>query len=193
MRPSGENDMKSSVWAAVVAIVFGSAVMSGQQPVNLQPKTPTETIQSMIDGIESDLTGVAKEMPADKYEFAPTQGEFRGVRNFARQIKHAASIHYLVAASILGEPTTADMSEERGPDSVRTKDEVLKYLAESFAYLRRAAATVNETNAFTPIKGVFGSAPATRIGVIVIAVTHTSNHYGQVVEYLRMNGLVPPQ
>jgi hypothetical protein len=70
---------------------------------------------------------------------------------------------------------------------------VLKYLNESFLYLKRAAATVDEKNLFTPITGVFGSAPDTRIGVIVSAISHSNNHYGQVVEYLRMNGLVPPR
>jgi hypothetical protein len=59
--------------------------------------------------------------------------------------------------------------------------------------LKKAAATVDDKNAFTPIKGVFGSAPDTRLGLIVVAVSHSSNHYGQVVEYLRMNGLVPPR
>jgi uncharacterized damage-inducible protein DinB len=146
----------------------------------------------MITGIEKSLTGVAREMPEDKYEFSPTQGEFRGVRNFAKQIKHAAAVNYLIAASLLGDPVTADMSDERGPDAAKTKAEVLKYLEDSFAYLKKAAATVDDKNAFTPIKGVFGSTPATRIGLIVTAVSHSSNHYGQVVEYLRMNGHVPP-
>lgn len=166
---------------------------NAQSNTTSQPRTATQAIQDMIAGVEKRLIGVAQEMPADKYEFAPTQGAFRGVRNFARQIKHAAAIHYLVAASLLGEPITADMSDERGPDSVKTKAEVLKYLDDSFSYLKRAAATIDEQNAFTPIKGVFGSAPATRIGLIVVAVSHSNNHYGQVVEYLRMNGLVPPR
>jgi hypothetical protein len=96
----------------------------------------------MITGVEKMITGVATEMPEDKYTFVPTDGAFRGVRNFAAQIKHAAAVHYLVAATILGEPVTADMSDERGPDSVRTKADVLKYLADSFAYLKKAAATV---------------------------------------------------
>ena len=159
----------------------------------VQRRTAAQVIQDIITAIEKPLTGVAQEMPEDKYEFAPTEGAFRNVRNFARQIKHAAAVHYLVAASILEEPITADMSDERGPDSVRTKADVLKYLVDSFAYLKRAAQTVDENNAFLPIKGVFGSAPDTRVGLIVAAVSHSSNHYGQVVEYLRMNGLVPPR
>jgi hypothetical protein len=70
---------------------------------------------------------------------------------------------------------------------------VLKYLADSFTALKRAVDTVTEENAFASLKGVFGSAPDTRVGLISIAVTHSSNHYGQVVEYLRMNGLTPPR
>jgi uncharacterized damage-inducible protein DinB len=131
-------------------------------------------------------------MPADKYSFAPTVGEFHGVRTFAKQLKHAAAVQYLVSMSILGEPVTAEMADERGPDAARSKADVMKYLEGSFTELHRAAATLDETNAFTPMKGVFGSAPATRVGLIAGALAHSSNHYGQMVEYLRMNGIVPP-
>lgn len=146
---------------------------------------------TMVTGIERTLTGIAEEMPADKYEFAPTTGAFRGVRNFASQIKHAAAVQHLVAATLLGEPVTADMADERGPDTVRTKPEVLQYLRSSFAALKRAAATIDDANAFTPFKGPFPAVDS-RMALMVAAVTHSSNHYGQVVEYLRMNGLVPP-
>jgi len=171
---------------------MASAAIASAQAPTPPPLTATQAIQGMIAGVEKSVTGVATEMPEDKYTFVPTNGAFRGVRNFAAQIKHAAAVHYLIAATILGEPVTADMSDERGPDALKTKADVLKYLADSFAYLKKAAATIDEKNAFQPIKGVFSSAPETRIGLIVVAVSHTSNHYGQVVEYLRMNGLVPP-
>lgn len=170
-----------------------TAPAGAQKTSSPAPLTATATVQAMIAGVEKQLTGIAREMPEDKYEFVPTQGEFRGVRTFARQIKHAAAVHYLVAASILGDPVTADMSDERGPDSVKTKADVLKYLDDSFAYLKKAAATVDETNAFTPMKGVFRAEPTNRIGLIVLAVSHSFNHYGQVVEYLRMSGLIPPR
>ena len=74
----------------------------------------------------------------------------------------------------------------------RRKQRFFSTLKDSYAALTRAAATVDEKNAFAPVKGVFGSAPETRVGLLVLAVTHSSNHYGQIVEYLRMNGIVPP-
>ena len=153
----------------------------------------TSSVLEMVAGIEKTLTAVAEEMPEAKYEFVPTHGAFRGVRTFARQLKHAAAVQHLVAATILGERVTADMSDERGPDAVKTKAEVQEYLKQSFVALRRAAATVNDTNAFAPVKGPFGEASNTRVGLVMLAVSHSWNHYGQVVPYLRMNGIVPPR
>jgi uncharacterized damage-inducible protein DinB len=175
---------------ASIASAIPNAVAQPTPP--LQPRSATTVIQDLIAGAEKQLTGIANEMPADKYNFAPTNGEFRGVRTFAKQLKHAAAFQYLVAASILEEPITADMSDERGPDSVKTKAEILTYLKESFASLKRAASTIDDKNAFSPIKTVFGSRPETRLGLIAGAISHSFNHYGQIVEYLRMNGLIPP-
>ena len=152
----------------------------------------TTALQALVSSTEKLLMGVANEMPAEKYDFVPAGAEFRGVRSFGKQLKHAAAVQYLVANSILGEPVNAEMSDERGPDSVRAKTDVVAYLHGSFDALHRAAAAVDERNAFEPIAGVFGSAPATRAGLIAGALAHSSNHYGQVVEYLRMNGIVPP-
>lgn len=117
----------------------------------------------MIDSIEKAITGVAQEMPERRYESVPTDGAFRGVRTFSRQIKHAAAVQHLVAATLLGERVTADMSDERGPDAVRGKAEVLQCLAESFTALKRSAATIDENNAFAPFKGPFGGGTDTRL------------------------------
>jgi len=176
---------------AVSLLLAGEGSAYAQAPAPA-PRPAAQVIQDLIAGSEKQLTGVAEAMPEDKYEFAPTDGAFRGVRNFAKQVKHAAAVHYLVGASLLGEPITADVADERGPDSVKLKAEVLKYLESSFAYLRKGAATIDDKNAFAPFKGPFAPID-TRMGLIIVAISHSSNHYGQMVEYLRMNGIVPPQ
>jgi|SRR5579872_1195528 len=152
----------------------------------------SRALQALISDSERLVTGAADEMPADQYDFVPACGEFRGVRSFGKQLKHLAAVQYLVANSILGEPVTAEMSDERGPDQARSKSVVVAYVKGSFAAMHRAAAAVDDRNAFEPIKGVFGSAPATRAGLIAGVLVHSSDHYGQLVEYLRMNGIVPP-
>jgi uncharacterized damage-inducible protein DinB len=179
--------------AGLLGLLFLTSQFAGpisSAPSAQTPSSASRLVDDVIGTTEKELTGIATEMPADKYEFAPTQGSFRGVRNFARQIKHAAAVQHLVAATILGERITADMSEERGPDAVTTKAEVLDYLKSSFASLKKAAATIDEKNAFAPIKS---GSPETRMGLMLLALTHSNNHYGQVVEYLRMNGHTPPQ
>ena len=178
------------LFASTVGMPWAAwAQQSGSETV----KSPSGVALEMIVMVEQAITGVAEEMPDDKYEFVPTTGAFRGVRTFSRQVKHAAAVQHLVAATILGEKVTADMADERGPDTVRTKAEVLQYLKESFTALKRAAATLNQTNAFEAYKGPFGETANTRLGSITLAVSHSWNHYGQVVPYLRMNGLTPPR
>jgi uncharacterized damage-inducible protein DinB len=184
--------MKHIKLALVLLLLACVAVAATQTAQTPGSRTAADIVHRQIANTEKELTGVASEMPDDKYEFAPTQGAFRGVRNFAKQVKHAAAVNHLVAATILGERITADMSEERGPDSVKTKAEIVKYLKDSFANLNRAAATIDDKNAFTPLKGASASDDS-RMGLVILALTHSSNHYGQLVEYLRMNGLVPPQ
>jgi DinB superfamily len=128
-----------------VVLVWAAAIGTTQAQTTQTPApTASQTVLEMIGSVEKSITGVATEMPEDKYGFAPTAGAFRGVRNFAAQIKHAAAVQHLIAASLLGDPITADMSDERGPDSVKTKADVLKYLADSFAHLKKAAATVDD-------------------------------------------------
>jgi uncharacterized damage-inducible protein DinB len=181
-----------ALWLVVTGLSLPDAVRS-QQTSTHATKAPSAVAMEMIVIVEKAITGAAEEMPEDKYEFVPTKGAFRGVRTFSRQLKHAAAVQHLVAATILEEKVTADMANERGPDSVRTKAEVLQYLKESFAALKRAAGTLDHTNALAVYKGPFGDTANTRLGAIAFAVSHTWNHYGQVVPYLRMNGLTPPR
>lgn len=174
-------------------LLFALLALAGSAFVRPQPAAGTRSVAAVVDeminGPEKDLLGVAETMPDDAYEFAPTNGNFRGVRNFAKQVKHAAAVNNLVAATILGEKISADLADERGPDSLTTKADIVKYARDSFAHLRRAASKVDGRNAFV----AFGQDGGTRMGMIATAISHASNHYGQLVEYLRMKGLAPPQ
>ena len=139
---------------------------------------------------EELLVPAADAMPEEKYSFAPTDGEFRGVRTFAEQVKHLAASNYILAAAALGEKPPHGEASETAPDSVKTKAEILDYLQGSFAYLHRAAAAIHADNEAEVLGTKF---KGTRPGFIVDALTHSQNHYGQMVEYLRMNGIIPPE
>jgi hypothetical protein len=103
-----------------------------------------------------------------------------------------AANNYRQATVILGEKPTADQVNEQGPDEVKTKTQIVDYLIGSFASLHRAVAEITEKNQVAPIAGTSGTWQRARLGLAIDAVAHSFNHYGQLVEYLRMNGIVPP-
>jgi len=155
-------------------------------------RTVTQVLDHTVSNIEHEFVGAADAMPEDKFGFAPTNGEFKGVRTFGEQIKHVAAVNYMFGAAILSEKVPVDVGDESGPASIKTKNEIMKYLNDSFTYVHKALATVNEKNLVEPVKSPFGEGSVTRLGLATGVVAHGSNHYGQMVEYLRMNGIVPP-
>jgi uncharacterized damage-inducible protein DinB len=157
-----------------------------------QKKTITSVMDGTVSRIERELVPAVEAMPEDKFGFAPTNGEFKGVRTFAQQVKHVAATNYVFAARILGEKPPVDTGGENGPDALKTKADIVKFLKDSFAYAHKAVATINEGNAVTPIKNASGEVSSTRLGMATLFSWHGFDHYGQIVEYLRMNGIVPP-
>lgn len=151
-------------------------------------------LQIFLKSVQSQIVSAADAMPAVKYGFAPEDGEFKGVRTFSQQVKHLAATNHILAAAALGEEPPADAGDEVGPESVRSKPEILNYLNESFAHLGKAIDAIGEKNAMvksSPISPLPAKA-TTRLGLTVEALIHAFDHYGQMVEYLRMNGIVPP-
>lgn len=184
--------MKMNMVFASLLMLTSGVIALAQSGNPAEHHAASQVVDEWIIHAETNLVAAADAMPAEKYSFTPTNGEFRGVRNFAKQVKHVAAANYVLGAGILGEQPPADAADERGPDSVRTKAEIIKYLKDSFAYLHKAVATIDEKNVFEQIKNPFGKRAQTRIGLVAGAIAHSSNHYGQMVEYLRMNGIVPP-
>lgn len=156
------------------------------------PRTVTQILDRMVAGAEREFVPAAEAMPEDKYGFAPTNGEFKGVRTFAQQVKHVAAANYMIGSAVLGQKPPVELGGENGPDSLKTKDEIVKFAKDSFEYLHKAAASVNAQNEAGAIKNPFGEGSATRLGMSASAVSHVMDHYGQMVEYLRMNGIIPP-
>ncbi len=177
--------------AMVLGLILASCLASLAQSGD-QKKTITSVMDGTLKTIESEFVPAAEAMPEDKYGFAPTNGEFKGVRTFAQQVKHVAAVNYIVGAAVLGEKPPVDIGGESGPDSIKTKADIVKFLKDSFAYAHKAVATINDANAVDPIKNPFGEGTTTRLGMATVFAWHGFDHYGQMVEYLRMNGIVPP-
>jgi uncharacterized damage-inducible protein DinB len=140
--------------------------------------------------IQRQFVSLAEAMPEDKYSFKPSNGQFKDVRTFAEQVKHVACANFAFFNEIEHKTPPPDC-ESGGPEPARTKSELLKYLRESFAYGDRVIGGLTPANALDPINGRYGG-PSTRLGISTLAIWHNSDHYGQLVVYLRMNGIVPP-
>ncbi len=185
--------MKMMKWLFGALIIFAcSSIMLAQAGKSDEHKTIAQVYDHSIADLEKEFVPAAEAMPEDKYSFAPTNGEFKGVRTFASEIKHVAAVNYILAAGILGEKPPVDIGSENGPDSVKTKAEIVKFLNDSFAYLQKSVNTINVKNLVEPIKSPFGDGTTTRLGLASLALAHPMDHYGQMVEYLRMNSIIPP-
>jgi uncharacterized damage-inducible protein DinB len=184
--------MKKEFVMALLLVAFGNLAASAQQGAADQKPTFAAVYDHALSGIEHEVVPAAEAMPEDKFNFAPTQGEFKGVRTFAQQIKHMAAVNYLLAGAILGEKPPVNVGSENGPDNITSKADVVKFLKDSFEYLHKALASINENNVLEKVQSPFSSNKTTRLTLTVIALGHPFDHYGQMVEYLRMNGIVPP-
>jgi uncharacterized damage-inducible protein DinB len=169
-------------------VAFGAA----QTKPKDEPRTVAQVLDRAVMNVEREFVSATEAMPEDKFGFAPTNGEFKGVRTFGEQAKHVAAVNYVLGAAILGEKVPVDVGEEAGAASVKTKAEIVSYLKDSFAYAHKAVQTINEKNLVEPIKNPFGDGSATRLALATGVATHCNDHYGQIVEYLRMNSIVPP-
>jgi DinB family protein len=177
--------------AMLMLFVLSFAGLTLAQDAPKPPANAGEVVDRQFKNLESEFVPLAEAMPADKYDFAPTAGEFKGVRTFALQARHVATVNYMIGSALLGEKPPVDTKSENGSDDLKTKDQIVKYLKDSFVYVHKAINTINDKNVVEMIDGPFGS-KASRIGLGSSAVWHGFDHYGQMVVYLRMNGLVPP-
>ncbi len=178
---------------AAVAQMSGMG-MPAAAPVG-SVESPAAALDKLLGLYEHEAMGVVKAMPADKYSFAPSAGtfaagspeKFAGVRTFAQEVTHVAEANYYFYSSVSGMKPDVDMKKI---ETLTSKDDCVEILAKSFAFAHKAIATITPENAFVGIKPVDGM--DTRASLAAFGVAHGYDHYGQMVEYLRMNGILPP-
>jgi hypothetical protein len=156
--------------------------------------TASKIFDRQLSSTEKEVVSLVEAMPADKFGFAPTNGEFKGVRTFGREARHIAYEIDVVSAALLGQPTppTAEGKED-GPDDLKTKDQIVAYMKDAFANAHKAMVTLTNDNLLRETTDPFNPKNnRTRVDSAGIIFWHTMDHYGQMVEYARMNGVIPP-
>ena len=156
---------------------------------------PGKSIEALLNIYEEEIVGAAKAMPADKYNFAPSQAIFaasqkvdfvspKSVNTFGQTVSHIAQANYSFFSSLGGAKPDVDVKAMGG---LTSKEDTVKALEGSFAYAHKQLATLTAADAFASVRG-----DMTKTSVAAFAIAHMCDHYGQLVEYLRMNGIVPP-
>ena len=186
---------RSYFFARLVLAILSAAICANAQAAGSAQQKPTfaAVYDRTLSSVEKEVVEAAEAMPEDKFNFAPSSpGDFKGVRTYAMQIKHIAAVNYMLGAALMQEKPPLDIGGESGPASMTSKADIVKFLKDSFAYAHKSVATVNESNILEQVKSPFGDHPLTRLSLINIMISHPFDHYGQMVVYLRMNGIIPP-
>jgi hypothetical protein len=183
------------IW--LCACVLGACLVTGTpaaaQTLGYTAPQATQIFDRALSGTEKEFVSLVEAMPANKFGFAPTGGKFEGVRTFGEQSKHAAFVLNVLAAALLGEADPASDPGENGPANLTTKDQIVQYVKDAFAHAHKAVATLTNANLLGETKDPFDAkAKRSRVDSASMMSSHTFDHYGQMVVYARMNGIVPP-
>ena len=181
----------------VAALGQGTTTAAAPSAPQAQQPQPPPTIASAVDreisAIEKQIVEVAEAMPEDKFNFSPESlnipgADYKGVRTFAVQVKHVAASNYFIWSPITGEKLPEGLKDGNGPENLKTKADIIKFLKDSYGLGHKAAATLTAENMLQTAE----RSKSTRLRLATFGVAHAYDHYGQMVEYLRMNGIVPP-
>jgi uncharacterized damage-inducible protein DinB len=158
---------------------------------------PAKSFDTALSGLEGQFMGLAKAMPAEKYSFAPSAAIFvptqktdylspnnQGVRTFGQMVAHVAQANYFYGGMVGGAKPDVDV---KAIGALKDKEEIVAALEKSFAFVHQAIGTLTSQNAFESVRGT-----QTRASVAAGVIAHGFDHYGQLAEYLRMNGVIPP-
>jgi uncharacterized damage-inducible protein DinB len=199
LKEDGMNVLRIAALLAVCSVALTGAGQSktreesAAKPATRQegiPSSIADSVSGTLQFAEANFLGVAEAMPESQYSFVPTAGKFDDVRSFGEQVKHVACAQFAFFNEFEGKEPPPDC-EKGGHEPARTKPELIKYLEASFDYSNRVLATLTAKNALERVEGRYAG-PTTKLGISVVAVWHITDHCGQLVEYLRMNGIVPP-
>ncbi|HEX4007553.1 MAG TPA: DinB family protein [Acidobacteriaceae bacterium] len=188
--------LRGLMCAGLCLALAGPAVVYGQDaaaPVKKAftpaPVAPADSLNAVMNIMQGEVVGAAEAMPAEKYDFAPpaTDGLFTGVRTFGAQVKHLAEANY----EFFEGWGLSGAVDSKTIEALKTKDDIVKALKDSYTFAHAAVNSITPENAFLSVPGPAQWKP-TRTSMATFCMAHSMDHYGQMVEYLRMNGIVPP-
>jgi uncharacterized damage-inducible protein DinB len=188
------------VWILAACCVTGVKAQSGAAAPKVEAGTmiePSKSFDAALSAFEGQFMGLAKAMPAEKYSFAPSAAIFvptqktdylspnnQGVRTFGQMVAHVAQANYFYGGMVGGTKPDVDV---KAIGALKDKEAIVAALEKSFVFVHEAMGTLTSQNAFESVRGT-----QTRASLAAGVIAHGFDHYGQLAEYLRMNGVIPP-
>ena len=149
--------------------------------------SPSQAVLDTWNDVGRKLIAMAEDFPEDKYDFKPTPAQ----RSFAEQLLHAAGANYYFTNLVMGQKPPAEEDPKR--DQYKTKADVVAFVKKSFADGAAAIKAKGDNGMNTLLVDPF-SHQQTRVSDMAYGlIEHCGEHYGQLVGYYRLSGLVPPE
>lgn len=192
----------STIAVCLLAVNIAADAQEKKEPTAAElskNETPGKAMMRTFEFQEYGFRSAAEAMPAETWDYRPAAGMFKNekpefgpseVRTFAEQVKHVACANFAFAAELNG-TKPPDACDKGGPSPARTRAELLTYLRDSFAAIKKPLSEITVKNMYHPIEGPYAG-PNTRLGLAGVCIWHVADHYGQLIIYLRENGIVPP-
>jgi uncharacterized damage-inducible protein DinB len=191
--------LRAFCFLAALAFATSTPAQSPAKPAAKPAPAPSisDALDHEISMLEREFVSAAEAMPEDKFNFTPASlniggSEYKGVKTFAEEVRHVAATNYLVWGPVTGDKSPIESTEDDGPPSLKTKAEIINYLKGSFALGHKAAQSLTAETSVAQVPNPLGRGQTTKIYLVTFGVAHAFDHYGQMVEYLRMNGIIPP-
>jgi uncharacterized damage-inducible protein DinB len=167
------------------AVTYGHSQAAPAKPAVGTVMTPAATYGKLLGLLSKEFVDAAEAMPEDKFNFVPTQGEFKGVRSFGDQVKHVAEANWYFFGG--GSMSEADIKAKHDAiEKLTSKADIVKALQDSLAQAKTFVDGITAQTAFVMTSN------GTPGGMASFGIAHMMDHYGQLAVYLRMNGIVPP-
>jgi uncharacterized damage-inducible protein DinB len=186
-----EKTMKKFPFLAIALFASSFAIPAHAQDAMkkdkpIKPADPElKVVLDSWNDIGRKLIAMAEDFPEDKYDFKPTPAQ----RTFAEQLLHAAGSNYYFINPVMGKKPPAGEDPKR--DQYKSKADIVAFVKKSFADGAAAIQSKGEKGLSTEV--VYGDQKARVLDIAYGIIEHSGEHYGQLVVYYRLSGLVPPE
>jgi len=160
-----------------------AAPATAQQP---SANPISDGIRGQWNGVKRYIQQSAELMAESNFDYRPVDG----VRSFGEILAHVAGASYVICASAKNEKTP--FAEDHFEKNATKRDAILKATTDAIAYCDQAFTALTDANAGQMVPNPFGDGQRPRSSVLVLQIGHDNEHYGNLVTYFRMNGIVPP-